>query len=263
MLHHSQVKLGKKPAKRDPRTLKLARYFTMGLPTAPDAADNTSGITAWGMMLNDSLGDCTIAACGHAIQVWTGCAGSEVTLPDSAILEGYESWCGYDPGDSNTDRGGVEVDVLNNWRKSSFSGHVLSMYADPEPTNLEHIKQAIYLFGGVYIGVALPVSVQNHSIWDVHPGENNGDNTAGSWGGHAVYVPKYRTENGRTIFTCITWGASLDITQDFWTFQDADGNSYIDEVHALVSPDFLKASGETPEGLDLAAMEADVEAVAD
>ena len=54
-------KLGRKAIKTDSRTLALGRYLTPAVPPPPAAADWTKGIARWGMMLNDTLGDCTIA----------------------------------------------------------------------------------------------------------------------------------------------------------------------------------------------------------
>lgn len=257
MVDHRLMKLGKKPAKVDSRTLKLAKYFLSSLPPAPAAVDWTSGITDWGMMLNDSLGDCTIAGCGHAEQVWSAARGGEYTLSDAAILQKYEQWCGYVDGDPSTDQGGVEVDVLNDWRRRAFYGHLLYAYADPDPANLEHVKQAINLFGGVYIGIALPLSAQGQNPWDVSTGDNA---IPGSWGGHAVFVPKYETQaDGTVLFSCITWGELQGITEAFWLYNDSVNGPYIDEVHALIAPEFLSLkTGATPEGLDLDTLKADL-----
>jgi hypothetical protein len=260
-------KLGKKPAKIDPRTLKLAHYLGPDLPPPPPAVNYVEDVTFFGEMLNGELGDCTIAACGHAEQAWSiganGPAGM-YTPPDSLILQKYEQWCGYVPGDPSTDNGGVEIDVLNKWRKyhlhKPIHRHPLAGYADPSTTNIEEIKQAIYLFGGVYIGIQLPLSVQGLDVWDVSSG-----NAAipGSWGGHAVFVPKYATNPDGTItFTCISWGELIEITQAFWLYSDHVNGPYIDEVHCLVSTEFLNLkTGTTPEGLNIAQMLIDVQAV--
>ena len=151
MADFSKFKLGRKAIKTDSRTLMLADYLTPSLPPPPPTADWTKGITAWGMMLNDTLGDCTIAGCGHAVQVWTANAGSEVTIPDATIEKFYETWDGYKPGDPSTDNGGVELDVLNDWKKQGFAGHALTAFVDPRPASLTQVRQSIALFGGVYI----------------------------------------------------------------------------------------------------------------
>jgi len=85
MADHSKMKLGRKAIKTDTRTLAFGDYLTPALPPPPPAADWTKGITSWGMMLNDSLGDCTIAGCGHALQVWTANTSGIVTVPDPTI----------------------------------------------------------------------------------------------------------------------------------------------------------------------------------
>ncbi len=92
MTDHSNMSLGLKAVKTDTRTLRLARYLTEVLPPAPSSRDWTPAVSAWGMMLNDNLGDCTIAALGHAIQVWSANRYREITLPDTAILAAYEQW---------------------------------------------------------------------------------------------------------------------------------------------------------------------------
>ena len=241
-------RLGRKAIKTDSRTLRLAKYFTAALPPPPPTADWTTGITGWGMMLNDQLGDCTIAGVAHAVQVWSGNTGSTVTVADSVVESYYENWDGYVPGNASSDAGGIELDVLNKWQKQGFSGHALMAFADPMPANLDEIRQSIALFGGVYIGLALPLTAQNQDVWDVVP--DGGDNAAkGSWGGHCVFVPKY-DENG---FTCITWGQLQTMTLAFW-------NEYCDEAHTLLGQDWLGAKG-SPPGFNEAQLQTDLQAI--
>jgi hypothetical protein len=240
------MKLGRKAIKTDTRTLRLARYFTEDLPSPPVAKDWSKGITSFGMMLNDQLGDCTIAGCGHAVQVLSANAGAEITVPDSAILAAYEQWDGYKPADPSTDQGGVELDVLTDWRKNGLAGHKLLAFADPEATNVIEIKQCIALFGGVYIGVSLPLTAQTQDVWDAVDDPGDGSAQAGSWGGHCVFVCAYDSDG----LTCITWGAQKKMTWTFW-------NEYVDEAHALLSADWLGANG-APSGFDLAQLQADL-----
>ena len=128
-IDHSNLKLGKRPRRHDLRTLQMARYLTSALPAAPARVDYTHGITDWGMMMNDQLGCCTIAAVGHAVQTWTANAlGRELTVPDSAVLACYEKWDGYNPADPSTDQGGVELDVLNDWRQQGFDSQTLDAF---------------------------------------------------------------------------------------------------------------------------------------
>ncbi|HEY1987775.1 MAG TPA: hypothetical protein VGG85_20345 [Terracidiphilus sp.] len=248
MIDNSKMKLGRKAIKTDSRTLALGDYLTSALPAPPPAKDWTCGITNWGMMLNDKLGCCTIAGVGHAIQVWSACTGGEVTVADSVIESFYEQWDGYNPADPNTDNGGIELDVLNDWRKTPVDGHNLLAFADPKVSNLVEVRQSITLFGGVYIGVGLPVTAQNQDVWDVVP--NSGANgKKGSWGGHCVFVPKY-DEHG---FTCITWGGLKTMTLNFW-------KKYVDEAHTLFGQNWLSAKGSAA-GFDQTQLQTDLSCI--
>jgi hypothetical protein len=247
IVDHSKMKLGVRGFKTDSRTLRLARYMTAALPPAPDSLDWTKGVSDFGMMLNDKLGCCTIAGCAHAVQIWTLNAGSEVTLSDQDVLDAYCEWDGYVDGDPATDQGGVELDVLIDWKAGGFAGHALTGFADPNVANLDEVRQAIMLFGGVYIGLALPLSAQTQEVWEAVDDPGDGSTDAGSWGGHCVFVPKY--DAGDSL-SCITWGMVKQMTEAFW-------RKYCLEAHALLSPDWIAAQG-APNGFNLAQLEADL-----
>jgi hypothetical protein len=249
MPYTAKMKLGKHPAKIDSRTLRLGKYLAPNLPAPPVSVDWFKGKTSFGMMLNDTLGDCTIAGVAHAIQVWSLNTGIERTITDARVLFLYEKWDGYNPADPSTDQGGEELRVLNLWKKYGAGGVALKSYVDPNVLNFTEIKRSIQLFGGVYIGVQLPLSAQNQPIWTVVPDNGTGSTVPGSWGGHCVFVAAYDEEG----LTCITWGATLKMTWDFW-------KTYVDEAHCLLSADWLTSKG-SPSGLNLAQLEADLRIV--
>lgn len=243
----THLKLGRKAIKTDSRTLKLARYMeTFAAP--PASVDWSKGIKQFGMMLNDQLGCCTISGVGHAIQVLTANASSEVTVPDSTILAYYESWDGYDPNDPDSDSGGIELDVLNKWKKQGFSGHKLLAFADPQVNNLTEIKQAINLFGGLYIGFNVPQSVMNTSDDPTIPWDIDNDTTI--VGGHAVYAVGYDA----TYVYAVSWGQIYRMTWSFW-------RRFVDEAHAILAQDFIETNGLDPQGFDLVALQADLAAI--
>lgn len=246
---HSMLKLGKKPAHHDPRTLQMANYLE--LPPIPPAQDWTAkAAPGWGMMLNDKLGDCTCAAIGHIIQAWSANAGpQEIVLPDQAILKAYEAVGGYRPSDPSTDRGAVELDVLKYWRKTGVGGHKIDAFVALEPRNHAHIKAAVDLFGGAYIGVALPLSAQTQKVWSVPPGGPSGNAAPGSWGGHAVVVEAYDAHG----LTVITWGQKKKMTWSFW-------DAYCDEAYACLS-ELWAGKKPAPSGFDMAALKSDLKQV--
>lgn len=223
-----RFKLGRKPAIIDQRTLRFSDYIKTLLPPPP-SVDYTKGLTSFGVAGNDVLGDCCIAGCDHAVQIWSANTGIERTIPDQVVENYYGYWCGYVPGQPETDAGCAEMYVLNHWRKHGFNGHKLTAYIDPAVNDFNEIKQAIHLFGLVYIGFNVPQSIMDSAndptvVWDV-----GGDETI--VGGHCVILPKYDAE----LLTCVSWGSLYRMTPAFFA-------KYVDEVHCLLSPDWFNWS---------------------
>lgn len=248
-----KLKLGKGVARHDPRALLLASYLTPALPTPPASFDLTTKVgSSWGMMDNDQLGDCTCAAAGHLIMEWTANAQAQMVTPtDQQIVEAYSAITGYNPTTGSNDNGAVEVDVLNYWRQSGIAGHLIGAYMALEPSNHSHIMDSVYIFGGCYIGMQLPISAQaqtqNHQPWSVPPGGAIGDGKPGSWGGHAVPVMAYDSRG----VTVVTWGALQIMTWSFW-------EAYCDEAYAILSMDYLSGQKTTPQGFNLTQLQADL-----
>jgi hypothetical protein len=197
------------------------------------------------MMGNDNHGDCVFAGIGHALQVMVmsqilpNAPAGIIHPADSEILGYYSKWAGFDPADPSTDQGADELTTLNLWRKEGFAGYSLLAYADPSPTNIDHIKQTIYLFGGAYVGIQMPDGWQGAALWDADMGD------PGSWGGHAVYVPDYDADG----LTAITWGMLQRISWDGFA-------QYVDEAHALVTSDWTP-----PPGFDSDTLQKDLSAI--
>ena len=255
MADHRNMKLGKQAPSNDPRNLQFAKYLrTDQLPTPPATVDYGAAVDRpWGMMDNDTIGDCTCAAAGHLIMEWNANEQRTVTPTDKEIVHAYSKITGYVPGDPSTDHGAVETDVLNYWRKHGIGAHKIMAYVSVDPQNLEHVRAALDLFGGCYIGLQLPISAQQQDEWTVPAGGPTGDGKPGSWGGHAVPVVGYDSQG----LTCITWGDRKVMTWQFWT-------TYCDEAYAVLSRDFLSAGGgdpTAPNGFDLPALEGDLGAL--
>lgn len=249
---HSAMKLGKGAPRHDPRTLMLANYLdTDKLPATPVKYMYAKNIaaTGWGMMNNDKVGDCTCAAAGHLVMEWTDDNGAMYTPPDADIIAAYAAITGYNPQTGQNDNGATETDVLNYWRNTGISGHKIFAYAALEPQNRNHIMLSIFLFGGCYIGMELPVSAQKQVVWSVPPGGAQGQGAPGSWGGHAVCVIGYDSHG----LTVITWGAVKRMTWSFWA-------AYCDEAYAIISTDFANQKT-SPSGFDLAALQQDLQQV--
>ena len=247
-----KLKLGKQPARHDPRTLLLASYLTPALPPAPASVDLTKKVKAWGMMENDQIGDCTCAAAGHLIMEWTASAGKKTVTPtDQQIVAAYSAITGYNPTTGANDNGAVEIDVLNYWRQTGIAGDKIGAYVALEPANHTHIMDAVYIFEGCYIGLQLPISAQaqtkNHKPWSVPPSGTTGEGKPGSWGGHAVPVVAYDTRG----VTVVTWGGLQQMTWSFW-------GAYCEEAYAILSTDYLTGKHKTPQGFNMEQLQTDL-----
>ena len=238
-------KLGKLPVRLDVRTLRLARYVDRTkLPAAPTQLDLTPHVPEWPMYANDRIGDCTIAAAGHMIEAWTAAAHRRaVEVSEPAVLTAFDAVKLVDP--QTGEEGAVELDVLRYWRATGVGGHKIGAFAGVSLHDESLVRAGAYLFGGLYIGLALPVTAQEQDVWD-WTGSLAGPAKPGSWGGHAVDVVRY-DPHGLTV---VTWGSLKQMTWSFW-------ERYVDEAYALISPDFLEGD-EAPNGFDLAALRADL-----
>jgi hypothetical protein len=247
-----KVKLGKSPARYDSRTLQLAKYIpTATLAPPPATEDYSKKVSSWPMMLNDTLGDCTCACAGHMIEQWTTYSGTPVVPANPSILKAYEAVSGYNPANPQSDKGAVILDVLNYWRNTGIDAHKILAYASLEPKNHGEVEDSVALFGNCYLGVELPLTAQNQTVWAVPPGGATGQGAPGSWGGHAVPIVAYDTRG----LTVITWGAKKRMS---WGFLDA----YCDEAYAVVSQDWIsKVTHLAPDKFDLAALEADLKQI--
>lgn len=249
------LKLGRLPAKQDARTFELANYLAPAtqLPRVPPAyAWSPKVTTGWPMLDNDVLGCCTISAVGHEIQLWEAANGKVYAPSDADVIAAYSAVSGYDPATGANDNGAVLLDVLNYWRTTGLAGHKIAAFMSIPITSPKLLMTAIYLFGGAYIGLDLPLSAQKQ-VAAGQPWTYTGstDSAAGSWGGHCVSVHDF----GPTGCTCITWGRKQFMTWQFLA-------RYMEECWAVLSTDWLDpATGRAPNMINLAHLQADLRAL--
>ena len=247
--------LGKLPAKPDQRTLKLATYLGKGAPPPPPEVTWNRPIPnlGWGMMGNDTHSNCTCAAAGHMIRQWTANTGKEVVLPDATILGFYDFFSDGDPH-----RGADMLAVLRRWRKEGVGDHKIEAFVALALRDEKELRQAVYLFGSAYIGLALPdfaviPGVEQETIpWVVPAKGPIGDAKPDLTHGHCVPVVAYDEQQ----LYVVTWGCLKPMSWDFY-------HAYTEEAFTVLSPDwFAKAhGGKAPSGFDVTALRHDLAAV--
>jgi hypothetical protein len=244
---HRLVKLGRRPPHAGMIVPKLADFRRRALPPPPPTCKRSGIISEWGMHLNDAIGDCTIAAAANAIQTWTAANGALWRVAD-AIVEARYGQSGYRPGKPATDQGAVETDVLGAWSRHGWDigrqDEDVTLWAALQPGNDADVREAIYHFGGLYVGLLLPDSAQNQPVWDV-------GSEPGTWGGHAVWVTDYDADG----LACITWNTVQRMTWAFW-------KRYCEEAYALFNRDWLNTSAVSPTHLDFYGLRSALDAIA-
>ena len=242
-------RFGKHPPKHDYRTLRLANYFTAQLPKVPEKYDqlirvyDKTGVSDPAKLYpidgNDRYGDCTIAGLAHAATTYHGLVEPKAhVMGEMAVVKLYFHLSG------GVDSGLNMLDVLNYWRKHRVSGDEIVGFAKIDPRHHDHVKQAIRLFGGVYLGF----QVQQNCLKDFDagrawtPGKLTQD-------GHAVYAVAYDAHE----LTVLTWGKTQKGSWAWW-------DECVDEAYAILPPQAAKPGFAA--GFDYEALKKDLDAVA-
>jgi hypothetical protein len=244
-------RLGKNRPVIDDRTLRFGSYLKPALPTPPTAVEYGDKVPSWPMYYNDQYGDCTCAAAGHMIQNWTANAATEVTVPDQSVLTFYEHFVGTPPP---PDAGCNMLQVLRYWRKTGVNQHKVLAFASLDLQNQVQAQNAVWLFGSIYIGVALPnFATQGDMLtvpWVVPPGGPVGNAAPNPSNGHCIPAVAYDANN----LWIVTWGELKSMSWEFYS-------AYADESFAVISQDFIEANGLNPAGFDLEALKADLKQI--
>jgi hypothetical protein len=246
------LKFGKKPATYDGRDLQYTRYRTGVLPPHPDRFGHETliGADAWGMLGNDSVGDCVFAGSDHETMLWTTEAGDQATFNPQNALDDYGAVTGYSPDAPDSDQGTDVRQALQYRQQTGLidaigNRHKIGAYLALEPGNINHLLEALYLFGAVGIGLQVPSSAIDQfragQPWSVVPG-------ASVAGGH--YVPIVANRDNLVV---VTWGQLQQMTLQFY-------EKFCDEAWAILSPEMLK-NGVSLEGFNLPALQADLQEV--
>ena len=246
-------RLGKTPARIGATHLRMMSYLdSTVLPKIPANVGHDAIVPSWaGCLGNDVAGDCVWAGAAHETILWAAEAAKHVPFSDASVLSDYSALTGYDPNDPSTDQG-TDMQQAASYRlktgviDATGTRHKIGAYLAVTPGNPDELAAAIYIFGAVGIGLRFPSYAMDEfnegKPWDTRLGPMQID------GGH--YVCATARRNG--VFDVVTWGRIQKMTERFY-------RRFNDETLVYLSPEFLTA-GKSPEGFDLARLQADLKA---
>jgi hypothetical protein len=258
--------LGALASLKDARIPFLERYVQRGPgAAASDVVPASCHRSYWGydygMLANDTLGDCVIAAIYHAIMHARKQAKTGLIDPaDSAALTAcavatYSLITGYVKGDASTDRGTDPNAAWTFWVKNGVAlpdgtEDQIAAICQIRPTDGINVRRGIYEFDSVGISLELPLAWQTAGgVWDVGGDTNDPQWAAGGWGGHEVLGVSYDAKH----VAVITWGGVKLLT---WAALATYGSL----VLAQLSKDDVNANDLTETGINVEALAADFQA---
>jgi hypothetical protein len=254
------MKYGKLPPETHAKTLLLDKYVpapTAEVLPSPEAVrgwELLAAITAWGMLGNDTVGDCVIAAILHFIMMIEAIAGNPITFTTEQAIALYSAITGYDPsqtdanGNNPTDQGTSWTAALAYWLKNGIYGYKILGWASFDYKDPLKIDQAIDLFGAALVGTAVTASMETQ-FSEGQPW--NAPFTGGVQGLHGIPNTGY----GHVGRSHVTWGATQK--------EDLTMPTNWDEAYVVITPGWLAKANQTPLGIDLATLQADLAAIQD
>lgn len=239
-------KLGRRPPKNAP-ALRFARFWTGAIPEHSPAADHFSRVTEWGLWRNDEFGDCGPVSYGNLrklISLYLTGAEDDVTQDDVLALYKLVNPT-FDPDDpGGPGDAGVDMQtMLELALEHGFAGKKPLAFAKVDASNLDELRAAIEIFGGVLLGIDLETAQQSQTdsgVWDYKK--------SGEWGGHAVMCGRYvdDTTDTKDRSGVVTWAEVVDFTNAFAKRQ-------LDEVWLVIFEEHLGDKG-FKEGVDRQAL---------
>jgi hypothetical protein len=219
------LRFGKRPPLRDYRTFLLKNYIKDDVPLPPPSLNMLTRVyqnidpddpkVLFPMLKNDEIGDCTIAGMAHGDTVWSALVGSKSIYPEDLVTRIYYHLTG------GLDSGLAMLTVLEYFRKNFVMGEKILAYVSLNPHNHTHVKQAIMMFGGIFLGFQVQEKCLEE-FRDRIPWQPGTLINAG----HAVFATGYDSEG----VDMLTWGDTQRGTWEWW-------DEGVDEAYVVLPPE--------------------------
>jgi len=219
----------------------LPWYHSGSLPMAP-ASVAVPDVT-WGMLGNDTRGDCGVAGLEHGFMADAADTGESESFPDEQQAVSY--YLSYTGGQ---DSGVVLADYLAHVKDNGYYGKTVSAYAPVAVQDINTLHYAVNEFDFAYAGITvyegMMAAVQENPDgpweWTLD------DVTGGVEGGHCLVLVGYDSQ----WLYAVTWGSVVKIAYPAWSRIGT-------EVWAVITGE-LVTKGDDGHGISLDALQADL-----
>ena len=215
--------------------------------SAPEACDWHRFIALDGDALgNDVHSNCVPCGALRAIEIRRAAAAGDARRPTAEqALALYRAWADWD-GTEAADIGTPSDQAAVRWATSGVrwgeNWEDVPAIAAIDPANAEQLRAAVAFLGPVQLDLAMPRAWQQAPrYWSIVSGSWG---APASWGNHRVCAARYDAE----CLYVVTWGQDRGLP---WSAVAR----YAIGAEAAVSRSWLDATGLSPTGLDLDALE--------
>ena len=231
-----------------PTLLKAAPAFSLIPPTVelkPTPKLNRRFLNPqFKMFHNDTLGNCTAAACLNTLIMLTAILKYSLDIPEDLAIQLYTETADYNPKDPSTDRGAIETQVLARASQNGIPTKFYRYYpvwGTIDYSNILEMATVVEVFGSCYLGVILRMGdmdvLDNRGRLDTYP---NIDMRID--GGHALIIVDYDGLEPTDTVYLATWGTLVEAT---WAWVIARAM----EAHALAFRQLMTSHGRSITGL--------------
>jgi len=205
----TRYKLGRLAA-RFPVELSALSAYAPDLPAPDEVYDGPAdGGFPYGMLGNDSKGDCTVAGFVHGAEAVDLLEGQSQTVVEAEAPSADEVVSAYLTMTNGVDSGLVIADVLQTAYATGIAGIKVAAYA-PARGPLAELLSVAQTFGVTKLGIMLPAVAQEQfqagDPWDLTGTSADADIE----GGHDVELVAF--DQGTETVDVLTWGRRQPVT---------------------------------------------------
>lgn len=228
-MSHETMKLGRRPPKNAP-ALRLSTVLTGVTPLHPVAVNHFANVRDWGLYGNDRYGDCGPTSVANLRKLTTlYLTGTEQSPSQDDVLDLYRRSGNpaFNPNDPEGpgDQGVDMQTMLEAVHSGGIAGVKCDGFAKVDHTNLDELRAAVAIFGGLLLGVNLETAQQRQTSRGVWDWANSAE-----WGGHAVLTGSYTSAQTGSDLAVVTWAEVVGLTQAFERHQ-------IEEAWVVIWPE--------------------------